>query len=828
MAFGFLAAARGNVFAATQTLVTWQTDSAVFELDAAGSVVAIKPQGTGQNYVAPGQPSPLLSVRLGGKVYPPDTATWDASRKELKLGYSQGNAQAAVKVDAKPTHVAFEVLSVRPVKEIEVVVWGPYPTTIGDIIGDTIGVVRNAEVAVGLQALNAKTLGGYPNAESDMDEGAGGDDPGRYADLPAELNQGAGFRDSAAKLARFGSSLQAYCRNRDRDRVVSNWGYEAYVAPAFDDGGVIGSRVALFACPAAKTLETMGAIELAEGLPHPLLDGVWAKVSPQANCAYLIVDFSEANIDRAVEMTRRAGLNYLYHSSPFETWGHFRLKPSLFPNGWAGFKSCVEKAAKSGVRVGFHTLSNFITPNDAYVTPKPDTRLAQVGASKLAAAIDAAAEEIEIAAPDYFRKRSPMNTVVIGEELIRYDSVTEQAPWRLQKCKRGAWGTTAAAHATGAPVAKLMDHDYKVFLTDASLCQEVAVNIARFCNETGARQLSLDGLEGAWSTGMGQYGRTLFTKAWYDALAPGLRGQVINDASNPGHFNWHMYTRMNWGEPWYAGFRESQTLYRFKNQLYFERNLMPRMLGWFALRPDTSVEDAEWLLARAAGFDAGFALASSLASTAQLEADPASAETASRFGAVPAILEQIRQWETARMARAFPPQMRAALRDNQREFHLQPAGSGAWDLAEMHTWRFAHKPESGPNTVFKLDVTETEQPLQWVIRAPGKQPVAGLYLQINGKKVAGFGERPLPAGASLKYAGGPEAVICDGSWKELGRIPVDTAAARVDLGSNSVTVGCDPAAGVEVKVELRLFRKPTRVMASGQGAAAPAPGAVSR
>jgi len=51
---------------------------------------------------------------------------------------------------------------------------------------------------------------------------------------------------------------------------------------------------------------------------------------------------------------------------------------------------------------------------------------------------------------------------------------------------------------------------------------------------------------------------------------------------------------------------------------------MPHMLGWFALRPDTSIEDAEWLLARAAGFDAGFALATSLASTAQLEADPSS------------------------------------------------------------------------------------------------------------------------------------------------------------------------------------------------------------
>jgi hypothetical protein len=69
--------------------------------------------------------------------------------------------------------------------------------------------------------------------------------------------------------------------------------------------------------------------------------------------------------------------------------------------------------------------------------------------------------------------------------------------------------------------------------------------------------------------------------------------------------------------------------------MHFERNLMPHMLGWFALRADTSVEDAEWLLARAAGFDAGFALAASLASTAQLEADPESADAAKQFGAIP-------------------------------------------------------------------------------------------------------------------------------------------------------------------------------------------------
>jgi hypothetical protein len=225
-----------------------------------------------------------------------------------------------------------------------------------------------------------------------------------------------------------------------------------------------------------------------------------------------------------------------------------------------------------------------------------------------------------------------------------------------------------------------MDHSYKVFLTDAELSQEVARNIAKLCNQTGARQLSFDGLEGNWSTGYGQYGRTLFTKAWYDALSPELRGQIINDASNPGHFNWHTYTRMNWGEPWGAGFRKGQTLYRFKNQLYFERNLMPHMLGWFALSPDTTVEDAEWLLARAAGFDAGFALAASLESTAQLAADPAALETVRQFGATPAILEAVRQWETARLAGAFPNKLKEGLRDNTREFHLEPVGPGRWNL----------------------------------------------------------------------------------------------------------------------------------------------------
>lgn len=790
------------VIEAAQLSATLRTRHATFGIADDGVLCALSRSADGYSYLAPQQPAPLLSVRVSGKLHAPDRAIWDAPTRDLTLHFDDPGVNAILKAEAKPTHVVFELVDIQPTNRAELILWGPYPTTIGDLIGEVVGVVSDSEFALGIQALNAKTLGGYPAREDDIDAEYTSDDSGHYPDLPAELKQDQIFRGDTARHTEFGSVLQAYCRNRDRDRVIANWGHEQYLAPAFPDGGVIGSKIALFACPAAQALETIGAIEVAEGLPHPLLDGVWAKVATNANCSYLIVDFSEATIDRAIAMTRRAGLNYLYHSSPFETWGHFALKPVLFPNGWDGLRACVAKARKAGVRIGFHTLSNFITPNDPYVTPRPDPRLPRVGLSVLTAEVDVGLKEIPIGAPEIFRKPTTMNTVMIGEELIRYGSISSNAPWRLLDCQRGAWGTRASAHSAGSAVARLMDHDYKVFLTDAQLSIEVAQNIAKLCNHAGTLQISLDGLEGNWSTGMGQYGRTLFTKAWFDALQPELRDQ-INDASNAGHFNWHITTRMNWGEPWYAGFRESQTLYRFKNQLFFERNLMPRMLGWFALRPDSSLEDAEWLLARAAGFDAGFALAASLASTAQLEADPDSAEAAKQFGAVTAILAAIKQWETARLAGAFPPEVKAALRDNAREFQLQAVGPNRWNLFEVHATRFSHEAIATAPTEISFTNRHAAQPLPWIVRVAGKHPIAGVTVEINDKLVVDLKDRVLPPGGALKFAGGREAVIYDGTWKELERVAVNVRAARIHEGRQRIKAGCQRGGEGSLQVELR-------------------------
>ncbi|MSU31635.1 MAG: hypothetical protein EXS25_03030 [Pedosphaera sp.] len=406
-------------------------------------------------------------------------------------------------------------------------------------------MVRDRQDAIGIQALNVKTLGGYPLRENDIEEEFSADDIGWYPHLPEALKKGQGFRGDTARPTSFGSVLQAFTRDRSRSRVISNWGHDRYIAPAYLDAGVMGRGIALFAGPESLALKTIGAIELSEGLPHPLIDGVWGKEARGATASYLIMDFSEANVDRAIEMTRRAGLKYLYHSSPFATWGHFQLKPPLFPNGWTGFRICVEKARSAGISIGFHTLSNFITPTDPYVTPVPDAGLAVIGSTELSGDIGSDTTEISLSDPYFFSKGSALNTVRIGEELIRFSTLTTAAPWRLLQCQRGAWGTRAAAHSVETTVDRLLDHPYKAFHADARLSIEIARKIADFCNRTGARQLSFDGLEGNWASGHGQYGRTLFTEAWERALDPELRGTLINDASNPGHFNWHTNTRMN-------------------------------------------------------------------------------------------------------------------------------------------------------------------------------------------------------------------------------------------------------------------------------------------
>ncbi|MCB9290668.1 MAG: hypothetical protein H6560_25395 [Lewinellaceae bacterium] len=779
--------------------VTFSTDALEMGLDGQGFLTHLLDRRNGRDLLTKDTVAPLLSVRLGGALLLPEGLQFEPEQNLLRLSFNSG-LEVEVRVEEKGSHLVFELAALSDTADVELVLWGPYPLAMDEVIGETVGVVQDGDFSIGIQALNPKTLGGYPWQENDCMPQIDIFSQEDYSDLEEGGDKRyVLYRVEAAKPTSYGCSLQAYCRNRNRERVTENWGHDHYTVPPFDDGGVVGSRIALFGCPRDATLAAIAQVELAEGLPHPMIDGQWGKTAPSASAAYLILPFSEANIEEALAVTRRAGLRYLYHPGPFKNWGHFELDETAFPSGRDGLKRCAQTARDSGIFLGVHTLSNFITTDDPYVTPVPDPRLAAVGESVLASAISEEATEIPVASPVFFNQfaNNNLKTVQVGEELIRYGGVNEQEPWKLTDCQRGAFGTAAAAHEQGAPIRKLADHAYKVFLTNPALGREMAERLAGLFNDCGLHQISFDGIEGNRSTGMGNYGEILFANWWYSALSEDVKSHLIIDASRTSHYFWHIYSRMNWGEPWYAGFRESQTEYRMANQAYFRRNLMPAMLGWFQLTESTSLQDVEWMLARSAGFDAGYGFV-------------VNPETLKKNHLSEAILEKLGLWEAARMKGAFPEELKERLQDINNEFELEPAGAGEWRLQEVQVSHFRHEhrvrqPGEPLYSTFDFKSPKNEQPVAFLISAQGAG-IENLRLELDNYKAIEITGR-LNEGEVLWYKGGNNAEVYSVNWEKLREAPVGLEGFTLKEGPHQLLFDCTflaPEEGAHVRLEWRL------------------------
>ena len=787
------------------TILELRTAFFKMSIDNKGSIIDFTNLKNNKNHLSKDTLTSLMSLRINNVVKNPRSAR--VKNDSVFLTYNE-KFEAIVKMTQKDSHITFELLSLTNHESVDLILWGPYPTTINKIIGETVGVVRGEDYAIGIQSLNIKTLGGYPWNESDRMPAF----DIFHEENPNNMNPNSDgsvlYRIEAAKPTITGSSLQAYCRNRNNERIIQDFKHEKIVAPAYDDGGIIGSKIALFGCPVEQALETLAEIEITEGLPHPIINEQWGKIAPEANAAYIITNFNEENVDDAIDLTKRAGLKYLYHyGKTFENWGHFELYKGEFPSGKKGLKECVEKAKSHGIMIGTHFLSNFITPNDPYVTPIPDKRLAKVGSSVIVNSINAKETEITIQSPVFFNQmeNNNMKTVMIGNELIRYGKVSSRAPWKLLDCQRGAFNTVASAHNTEGEISKLLDHAYKVFLTNTELTIEMSEKMASIYNETGLRQISFDGLEGNRSTGLGTYGESLMPYVWYNNLSEELKSHLIIDASRTTHFFWHIYSRMNWGEPWYGSFRESQTEYRFKNQAYFKRNFMPGMLGWFKMTSETSVEDIEWLLAKSAAYDAGYAFVANL-------------ETIENNGNSPEILELIGAWEKLRIQRAFSEEQKKVMLDSNKEFSLKEIDSNSWSLSHLNAEIFKHEHKTKQlgeplYSRFKFNNIGKEQAFSFIITAVDSD-ISSITLEINNYKKIKL-PVVLKKGQKIKYACGNKATVYDANWKYIKEFNVDFSDFTLNKGENSLNVDCDfiqPDKKATVKFEIRTVEKQEKIV----------------
>jgi len=200
----------------------FRTDSLSFSVNNKGEISGIKDKTTGINYLANDTIAPIMSVRINNKLLYPESADFNSESNKFLITY-ENNIEAEIQVEVKKTHLSFELVSISNPEDIELIIWGPFPTTINKIIGETVGVVRGEEFALGIQALNPKTLGGYPWKENDCMPQIDILDQDNYSDLSEKGKRYVLYRVEAAKPAYFGSTLQAYCRNRNIERVIENW-----------------------------------------------------------------------------------------------------------------------------------------------------------------------------------------------------------------------------------------------------------------------------------------------------------------------------------------------------------------------------------------------------------------------------------------------------------------------------------------------------------------------------------------------------------------------------------------------------------------------------
>lgn len=535
---------------------------------------------------------------------------------------------------------------------IEGFVFGPYAVPDAVDFGEKVGAAWLADgSAVCIQGLNTKTVG----------------------EIPFKYTNNTGFPSPSSLVA--GKSgeftvINCFAENMTVPKITSIPGIPEFKANTVEapKGLITGAAVILtYGKNADELLDKIGEIEIEEGLPHPTINGEWAKKSKHANDIYLI--FENDDFNEQVKIAERAGISDIYFGSPFESWGHFGVSRSKYPGGMDEFVSITEKAAEKGIHIGFHTLTNFITTNDSYITPVPHDKLLFCDETPVTSDISESAAEIPVGQALNYIHRTTLNAARIDDEIIRYEKYDGEKK-ALVGCTRGAFGTKPASHQKGTIIKRLIDHGYATLFPDLELQHEMAEKIGSFIKTAHLGRISFDGVEGCAYTGRGEYATAEFVRDVYDTAGQ----ELLSDASYCSHYRWHAHAYFNNGEPWYDTDRRGG-MYNFRalRQARYKANLIPGMLGWYVIWDSDGVfeptlpETVEYILARTIGFDAGLAF--------QINAG---------YGdKVERCCDAIRIWQEFRHSGADIPQdILARMREKNTEWHLEK-NDGKFILSEI-------------------------------------------------------------------------------------------------------------------------------------------------
>ncbi|NLV73361.1 MAG: hypothetical protein GXY52_01560 [Chloroflexi bacterium] len=491
-------------------------------------------------------------------------------------------------------------------------------------------------------------------------------------------------------------------------------------AACYRQFGVEGAEIALIAGePKALLPVFRQAAAAASDLISLRNAGAWAQGVPFNHGSFLFNfgTLTEETVDEWIATVKQLGFNQIdnHGGTKFFKFGSLELNRDKWPEGWTTYKRIVKKLHDAGIDSILHTYSFFVDRESEFVTPVPSPYLDAFRTFTLSQPVGADDTTIYVNEPT-----TGMNTITgfmeansiylhIGDEMVTFGGVTQEAPYAFTDCTRGALGTQAAAHAGGV-LAKHIKEYYGGFLPicDSPLFEEIARRHAEVADNCEFDGFYFDAIDAAHLFEGKEFGWYWGQRFVYRVYAH-LKRRVSMEMSAMWHQMWNLRSRYRaWDFP-VRGYKRFLDIHLEEITASLQ---LPLHLGWWnfhtAKYPQIEVHGMDvmdYLGCKMVGHNAGLAINTAVSQEA-LQATPL-------YGK---LVERLRFYEDLRHAGKVPESVRARLREPGKEFIIrQNEGAAQFYPAE----RALHKVTDGEpwSTSWTFANPYPEQPLQLEIEA---------------------------------------------------------------------------------------------------------------
>lgn len=629
----------------------------------------------------------------------------------LKVEFGNSGVTGSVKVEARDDCFIFELIDVKGTN-VEVFGMARLHLNITEHIGSTLNVAFNGKFGIGLLGLNLKT-----HAEGESENKA---------------------------------IMGVSC------------------IPRF---GMVGAKFVMIGVPAKEMLPLIGKLEIEFGLPHPLLDGEWDKVSKAVETSYLFINGNQANIDSCIRYAKAGGFKYLMLlGGCFSSYGHYPINTKMFPDGLAGLKATMKKIHGAGLKGGTHFLVGWISKNDSYVTPVPDKRMTKDGKLTLSKEVDDKSDFIgTVESPEgYPTETNPIgkggHEIQIGDELIIYSGLSTSQPFGFTGCRRGAYGTKVSSYQKGAPVYHMLETwGHYMVGADTDMLDEMASAMGKILNECEVDMIYFDGGETMADLGPGWYYIGKVKEAYYR----NIKREILYQGSGTETYAWHIYSRGNSDDCVALAPKKFLDRHKAGNRVrWYANNLMPAEFGWwgyFTHSPSvdaTLPDEIEYGYSKGAGFDTPMGFETEMWELAG-------------NGRTNEVLAMTKRWEELRLSGKVSDKMKEELRTLGQEHTLIKDASGQWIIHRI-TYGPDHiiKSSSPSGNAWSYHNVYPSQPVRMRIRAKSHQSEYGDQKNISltdFTAVNDFKSRTASSDISIALSVSAEQVkVGKESWKITG------------------------------------------------------------